>query len=137
MATALRRKRETSFDIHEDGPATEDTEMDEEQAVQQSEAYTEEQEDQGQEQEQEQEQERERERALGHEGERRPQQEEEGQEPAAEDSESGNDNDIIDRGVQLDMEKLQHTFPGFRNKYRLIKRIGEGELGIPILVFTT
>lgn len=34
--------------------------------------------------------------------------------------------DDIDLSVQHDMEKLEATFPNFKNKYRLIKRIGEG-----------
>lgn len=34
----------------------------------------------------------------------------------------------VDANVQLDMERLQDCFPGFRSKYRLIKRIGEGML---------
>ncbi|KAI0869523.1 putative cell cycle protein kinase [Hypoxylon argillaceum] len=41
-------------------------------------------------------------------------------------SESSDEEDPIDTTVQQDMEKLQHTFPHFRNEYRLIKRIGEG-----------
>ncbi|XDG04767.1 hypothetical protein ABKA04_004382 [Annulohypoxylon sp. FPYF3050] len=36
------------------------------------------------------------------------------------------DTDEIDLTVQHDMEKLQATFPDFKDKYRLIKRIGEG-----------
>ncbi|KJR87535.1 cell division control protein 7 [Sporothrix schenckii 1099-18] len=36
------------------------------------------------------------------------------------------DDDVIDEAVQYDMEKLQATFPSFRNQFRLIKRIGEG-----------
>lgn len=38
------------------------------------------------------------------------------------------DDEIIDRSVQADLNKLQRDFPGFRDKYRLIKRIGEGGL---------
>ncbi len=45
--------------------------------------------------------------------------------PESEDSES-DDDEPINRAVQEDMEKLQNAFPGFRDKYRLIKRIGEG-----------
>ncbi|RWA03500.1 hypothetical protein EKO27_g11605 [Xylaria grammica] len=41
-------------------------------------------------------------------------------------SESSDDDESIDVSVQQDMEKLQHTFPHFRDGYRLIKRIGEG-----------
>jgi hypothetical protein len=38
-----------------------------------------------------------------------------------EDEESDGDEDMDD-----DMRKLQNAFPGFKQKYRLIKRIGEG-----------
>ncbi|KAI3337995.1 kinase-like domain-containing protein [Ustulina deusta] len=41
-------------------------------------------------------------------------------------SESSDDDESIDVTVQQDMEKLQQTFPHFRDGYRLIKRIGEG-----------
>ncbi|KAK0724910.1 kinase-like domain-containing protein [Lasiosphaeris hirsuta] len=34
--------------------------------------------------------------------------------------------EVIDGNIQEDMEKLQNAFPGFRHRYRLIKRIGEG-----------
>ncbi|KAL0940108.1 cell cycle protein [Colletotrichum truncatum] len=40
--------------------------------------------------------------------------------------ESSDEDDIVDSTVQRDMERLQDCFPGFRHKYRLIKRIGEG-----------
>ncbi|KAI1634257.1 kinase-like protein [Biscogniauxia mediterranea] len=42
------------------------------------------------------------------------------------DSDSSDENEPIDLTVQHDMEKLQTTFPGFKDNYRLIKRIGEG-----------
>ena len=32
----------------------------------------------------------------------------------------------VDISIQEDMERLQNAYPGFRNRYRLIKRIGEG-----------
>lgn len=41
-------------------------------------------------------------------------------------SESSDEDEPIDVTVQQDMEKLQQTFPHFRDDYRLIKRIGEG-----------
>lgn len=41
-------------------------------------------------------------------------------------SESSDEEDAIDTTVQQDMEKLQRTFPHFKDDYRLIKRIGEG-----------
>ncbi|TDZ14554.1 Cell cycle serine/threonine-protein kinase hsk1 [Colletotrichum orbiculare MAFF 240422] len=40
--------------------------------------------------------------------------------------ESSDEDDAVDSSVLRDMNKLQDTFPGFRQKYRLIKRIGEG-----------
>ncbi|KAJ2969965.1 hypothetical protein NQ176_g8405 [Zarea fungicola] len=40
------------------------------------------------------------------------------------DESSGEEN--IEDSVQADMDKLQRDFPGFHDKYRLIKRIGEG-----------
>ncbi|KAK2590706.1 Cell division control protein 7 [Conoideocrella luteorostrata] len=42
-----------------------------------------------------------------------------------EDEESSEDEQIED-SVQADMDRLGSDFPGFRGKYRLIKRIGEG-----------
>lgn len=36
------------------------------------------------------------------------------------------DEGAVDANVQRDMERLQDSYPGFRQKYRLIKRIGEG-----------
>ncbi|KAI1385155.1 kinase-like protein [Hypoxylon trugodes] len=41
-------------------------------------------------------------------------------------TDSSEDTDDIDLSVQHDMEKLQATFPNIKDKYRLIKRIGEG-----------
>ncbi|KAL2017211.1 hypothetical protein VTK56DRAFT_2418 [Thermocarpiscus australiensis] len=41
-------------------------------------------------------------------------------------SESSEDETTDDVNIQQDMEKLQNSFAGFRQKYRLIKRIGEG-----------
>ncbi|CAK7206314.1 Cell division control protein 7 [Sporothrix eucalyptigena] len=43
-----------------------------------------------------------------------------------EEVEDSSDDDVVDETVQHDMEKLQATFPSFRNQFRLIKRIGEG-----------
>jgi cell division control protein 7 len=39
------------------------------------------------------------------------------------------EDEAMDTNVQTDMERLQSCFPGFRQKYRLIKRIGEGMHG--------
>ncbi len=36
--------------------------------------------------------------------------------------------ETLDANIQYDMDKLSSTYPGFRQKYRLIKRIGEGPL---------
>lgn len=41
-------------------------------------------------------------------------------------SDDSSDDGIVDPNIQYDMEKLQDTFPDFRQQYRLIKRIGEG-----------
>lgn len=41
-------------------------------------------------------------------------------------SESSEDEAPADGHFQQDMERLQDSFAGFRQKYRLIKRIGEG-----------
>ncbi|KAK0377175.1 hypothetical protein CLIM01_05475 [Colletotrichum limetticola] len=40
--------------------------------------------------------------------------------------ESSDEDEVVDTGVQRDMDRLQDTFPGFPQRYRLIKRIGEG-----------
>lgn len=53
----------------------------------------------------------------------------EGQEEAEEEtpeSESSDDGEPIDSPVYHDMDKLYNSLPGFRKKYRLVKRIGEG-----------
>ena len=56
--------------------------------------------------------------------------EEEEQPDDAEDHESqeadSSDGDTVDGDILNDMDKLQDAFPGFRDKFRLIKRIGEG-----------
>ncbi|KAK8069250.1 hypothetical protein PG994_005866 [Apiospora phragmitis] len=41
-------------------------------------------------------------------------------------SDSSDGSEPIDLTVQQDMEKLNYTFPAFKDNYRLIKRIGEG-----------
>ncbi|KAI2464848.1 kinase-like protein [Annulohypoxylon bovei var. microspora] len=54
---------------------------------------------------------------------------EEQENPIVDDDGSDTDSDVsdeIDLSVQHDMDKLQATFPDFKDKYRLIKRIGEG-----------
>lgn len=42
------------------------------------------------------------------------------------DDSSDDDDNVVDSAVQRDMDRLQDGYPGFRQKYRLIKRIGEG-----------
>lgn len=104
VASASRRRDAfyndaESFRIHEDAPSTEDTEMNEEAPQEEDD------EDEAAEQETE---------SL----------EKEGQE--SEESGSSEDEAVSTSQVQYDMERLQDAFPGFRQKYRLIKRIGEG-----------
>ncbi|KAF4976485.1 hypothetical protein FZEAL_6851 [Fusarium zealandicum] len=48
------------------------------------------------------------------------------EEEEEEEAEDTSEDEAVDRSVQADMDKLQSDFPGFRNRYRLIKRIGEG-----------
>jgi hypothetical protein len=43
-------------------------------------------------------------------------------------SESSEEEAVVDSNIAHDMEKLANTYPGFRHRYRLIKRIGEGRL---------
>ncbi|KAK3994416.1 kinase-like domain-containing protein [Cladorrhinum sp. PSN332] len=98
MATSMgtRRRPSQSFRIHEDAPSTEDAEMNE-QAL--------------------------RDREEGDDEDAEP---EEAEAQESEYSESSDDEPVIDTNIQQDMERLQNSFPGFRFKYRLIKRIGEG-----------
>ncbi|KAK0736696.1 kinase-like domain-containing protein [Apiosordaria backusii] len=100
--TPPRRRRGESFRIHEDVPSTEDTEMNE------HDFHDEEADD----------------REAEHDVEQVEEQEQEEQE--SEYTESSDDDITVDRDIQYDMDKLQDSFPGFRSKYRLIKRIGEG-----------
>lgn len=96
MTTAVRPQSHEHFAIHEDA-RTEDTEM----MVEEEETAA----DAGQTTD-----------------EAEPEEEEQQEEPEEEESED----ETVDRAVQADMDKLQEDFPGFREKYRLIKRIGEG-----------
>lgn len=101
MTTAVRHRVDDQFEIHEDA-RTEETEMmveDVDPATMEAEEVPVEEEAEGEAEEEEEE----------------PEEEEESSE------EEG-----VDGGVKADMDKLQADFPGFRNKYRLIKRIGEG-----------
>lgn len=127
-AAATRRPVEETFEIHEDA-MTEETEMmvdeddqfggiDNEIMDRLAMEATMEQfvgeHDHEQEQEQEHEQEQEEE----------PEEDEEEEE--ADEAEESSDDEQVESSVQADMNKLQTDFPGFRDKYRLIKRIGEG-----------
>lgn len=118
MSAAVRRRRPDDFQIHQDGPSTEDTEMNTDAAGGREEDVDEEDQDQDQDQDQSQE--------------RRPRgtnrgvDEEEDEEPELdeddEEEEESDEEEILDD----DMRRLQDAFPGFRRKYKLIKRIGEG-----------
>lgn len=101
METATRRRLDNAFDIHVDAVATEETEMmvDDDNIEDVDPAGMEDTEHDDDDEEEEEE----------------------------EDNDSSDD-DQVERSVQEDMDKLQRDFPGFRDKYRLIKRIGEGML---------
>lgn len=120
MATALRHRKAQDFDIHEDGPHTEDTEMNTDAVG--DEAEVEEEEEDGEEQHDN----------HGHRQKRsyrsvaQPRQEDQDQE--AEDGDEAEADMSDEEVLDDDMRKLQDAFPGFKHKYRLIKRIGEGEL---------
>jgi cell division control protein 7 len=45
---------------------------------------------------------------------------------AEEEEEESSEDEHVETSVQADMERLQEDFPGFRDRYKLIKRIGEG-----------
>lgn len=112
MATATRRRGPHDFDIHEDGPSTEDTEMNTDALGEDAEVDEDAQEGAPQ-HEQEQEQD------LGADQETEQDQDEGVDE---EDEDDMSEEEVLDE----DMRKLQDAFPSFRRKYRLIKRIGEG-----------
>lgn len=52
--------------------------------------------------------------------------EEEAHDQEDEEDEESSEDEQIESSVQADMDKLGTDFPGFRGKYRLVKRIGEG-----------
>lgn len=116
MATTTRRRQPNDFDIHEDGPSTEDTEMNtdavnEEQVEEEEyaeEVIAEEPEEEDQVQD--------------------PEVEPESEQEQEQEQEQEEDDFSEDEAMDEDMKRLQDAFPGFRNKYRLIKRIGEGTL---------
>lgn len=107
MAAALRRRQAEDFDIHEDVPSTQDTEMVTDGAGEEAEdeeGYADQEEQAEEEQDVELEQEQEQE------------------ELEDEDEDDMSEEEVLDD----DMKKLQEAYPGFKHKYRLIKRIGEG-----------
>jgi cell division control protein 7 len=125
MSAAVRRRRPEDFHIHQDGPSTEDTEMNTDAAGAREEECPEE-EDQAQEQHQSQERKSQgRRQAVEDEEEEEPDIDEEEEEDDDDDEEEDEESD----GEQVlddDMKRLQDAFPGFRRKYKLIRRIGEG-----------
>ena len=44
------------------------------------------------------------------------------------DAYSDDSDDVVDPKVQEDMDKFQETFKGIKDRFRLINRIGEGDL---------
>ncbi|CAK7231551.1 Cell division control protein 7 [Sporothrix curviconia] len=151
MAAGLRRKRDEAFEIHEDVPFREDTPMINDvvahiQATIEAEQEEEEQTDQQQDEnengdEADEETQPDEEVILGEGVEEEEGEEDNGNEADKSEAEEGpddnaddedneaedsSDDDAVDATVQHDMEKLQATFPSFRNQFRLIKRIGEG-----------
>lgn len=99
MAAAMHRPAEDTFDIHEDA-RTEDTEvMVDEEDVDGQDATT-----------------------IGE-----PEEEEVVEEVIEEEEEDeSSEDEHVETSVQADMDRLQEDFPGFRDRYKLIKRIGEG-----------
>ncbi|KAG7039721.1 cell cycle protein [Colletotrichum scovillei] len=95
-ATATRKRSRDDFEIHQDPPHARTEDTE---MMAESEQHTEEVED-----------------------------EEDEVEVEVEDpsDESSDEDEVVDTGVQRDMDRLQDTFPGFPQRYRLIKRIGEG-----------
>lgn len=134
MTTAVQQQHvEESFDIHED-LRTEDTEMMAEEDRTEEAAPMDDDErvhsfQQHQSQHMQHMHPHQQHQTSHHQSQNEPQEEEE-EEPEEEESEE----EAVDRTVQADMEKLQSDFPGFRNRYRLIKRIGEGMQALKVLL---
>lgn len=106
MASAVRRRRaEEKFEIHEDVPSTENTQVNDESMADEPDDYDEDDDHHGEDDQQS-------------------------------DVSGSSVEDVVDTNVQIDMEKLQDSFPGFKHKYRLIKRIGEGTDALPSLLDT-
>lgn len=99
-ATVVRRRVEEPFDIHEDA-RTEETEMMVEDDVDHLANDA----------------------AMAAATDEVMEEEVEDEEDEEEDS---SEDEQVETSVQADMDKLGDDFPGFRGKYRLIKRIGEG-----------
>lgn len=116
MAATARRRQANDFDIHEDGLSTEDTEMNTDAAGEEDVDGEEDPDDVEGEGDGEE-----------HEDEDQIQDAEPEAEPDSDQEQQGDDFSE-DEAMDEDMRKLQDAFPGFKHKYRLIKRIGEGTL---------
>ena len=128
VVSARRRRAESfraeplgqSFRIHEDAPSTEDTEMHDSPLRDQDDDHDGHDEDDEEDEED-----------ADEDDDDNTEHQHDGSEPIDEDaeseySESSEENAPDDSHFQQDMERLQNCFVGFRQKYRLIKRIGEG-----------
>lgn len=113
MATVVRRKQDEAFKIHEDAPS-EETQMNDD--IVPTDACTIQQYDDEDQQD-----------AEAEEDEVEGEEDDNGEQEDEDDAQDSSDDDAVDETVQQDMEKLQATFPSFRQQFRLIKRIGEGE----------
>ena len=106
-ATAVRRRMDEPFDIHED-VRTEDTEMvSEDDDGRGAAAGT-------------------RAAAPTDDMDGIDEDESDEEDDEEDDAEDSSEDEQVESTVQADMDKLAQDFPGFRGKYRLIKRIGEG-----------
>lgn len=119
MSAAVRRRRPDDFQIHQDGPSTEDTEMNTDAAAGREDEYPDEED---QDQEQDQSQERRARRTHRDVDEEEEEDEDPELDEDGEEEEESDEEEVLDD----DMRRLQDAFPGFRRKYKLIKRIGEG-----------
>ncbi|CVL01539.1 CDC7 protein kinase [Fusarium proliferatum] len=127
MSAAVHQHVEEHFDIHED-LRTEDTEMMvEEERTEEAAPIDEDERVQSFQQAHQQQHIQQLQHQQQH-AQHQPQQpqEEPQEEEEEEEEEEESEDEAVDRTVQADMDKLQNDFPGFRNRYRLIKRIGEG-----------
>ncbi|KAK7757543.1 Cell division control protein 7 [Diatrype stigma] len=114
-AVTQRRIPKESFQIHEDGPAGDETsELDD--ATQSQTQRAEEEDDEGGVYDD----------PVADEDMEEGDNEENQDDPDEGDTESSDEDEHIDLSVREDMEKLNSTFSNFKDNYRLIKRIGEG-----------